>query len=337
MNATPGAVRIGRWAASLLLAAALMATVAAAVGAGTQPAAGASEPRLLVAADLRGHALLVFDPARPASARRIPLPGGPHELGLLPDGRVVTSLEQAGALAIVDLGRGAVEVVTVGGFPHGLAIADGVIAFTDRDRDQVRRLRIEDWVELEPTPAGRWPHAVAVLVSGGLVVANAAEDSLTIDGHTAAVGAMPETVAVSPRGDRVATAAAMGDAVELLSTDGAALARAEVGGRPVRVLFSPSGDLVAAALSAGAGVALVDAKGAVRRVPVGGLPDGLAFDDGGRLLYVSDLTTDRVVVVDVASARIEATYHGAGESTGALLLVPARSGLGGPLSPLVRQ
>ena len=37
-------------------------------------------PTPLLVADLRGHALVVLDPADPAAARRIPLPGGPHEL-----------------------------------------------------------------------------------------------------------------------------------------------------------------------------------------------------------------------------------------------------------------
>lgn len=325
-----------RWLVALLLAGATAMAVGGFAGPRAQGAVEVVQPTLLVAADLRGHALLLFDPARPEDARRIPLPGGPHELALLPDGRVVTSLEQAGALALVDVSTAVVESIAVGGLPHGLVVHDGVLEFTDRDRDQVRRLRIADWAELDPIPSGHWPHALAALPQGGLVVANAGDDSLTMAGRTVAVSALPETVAVSPTGDRIATAGAVGDTVELLNADGVVRARSEVSGRPVRVVFDASGDSVAVALSASAAVALVDAGGDVRRVAVGGLPDGLAFDPAGHLLYVSDLSAGRLTAVDASSGRIEAVYRG-GVSTGALLFVPPRGQVGGLPSPLVRQ
>jgi DNA-binding beta-propeller fold protein YncE len=329
--------RAGRLTGGLLCAA-LIALLLWAFPRPVAHGAGRTDDQtLLLVADLRGHALLVFDPAWPQEARRIVLPGGPHELALLPDGRVVTSLEQAGLLALVDLGSGAVETIAVGGFPHGLVVGGGALAFTDRDRDEVRRLRLDDWAELDPVPAGHWPHAVATLANGALVVANAGDDTLTIGARALAVPAMPETVAVSARGDRVGTAGAMGDTVELLGADGAVQAQVEVGGRPVRVVFDPAGERMAVALSAAGAVALVDAGGAVRRIAVGGMPDGLSFDAGGRLLYVSDLTEGRLTAIDVASGRTEAVYTGAGSSTGALLPVTHRGAVGGLLSPLVRQ
>lgn len=55
------------------------------------------EAGTLLATDLRGHALAVINVAS-GQTRRIALDGGPHELLPLPDGRVVASLEQAGAL-----------------------------------------------------------------------------------------------------------------------------------------------------------------------------------------------------------------------------------------------
>jgi DNA-binding beta-propeller fold protein YncE len=324
--------RAGRWLIGVGLLVALLGTMPLPVGS-----AEGSDDVVLIVADLRGQALVVFDPLQPQHARRIPLPGGPHELAVLPDGRVVTSLEQAGVLAVVNLQSAEVETVAVGGYPHGLALQGDVLAFTDRDRDEVRRLRLDDWSETVPLASGHWPHAVAALPSGDLVMANAGSDTLTVGLRTIAVSAMPETVAVSARGDRLATAGAMGDTVELRGTDGALERRIEVGGRPVRVAFDPSGERMAAALSAAGAVAIIDASGAVRRVVVGGMPDGLCFDASGRLLYVSDLTAARLTAIDVATGRLEAVHTGAGLSTGAMLFVPRPSGLGGLASPLVRQ
>ncbi len=293
----------------------------------------------LVIADLRGQALVVVDLSRPSSAadmRRIALPGGPHELVRLADGRIVSSLEQQGMLAIVDLETGAVETVELGGLPHGLALLDGTLYVTDRSVGEVRRLRIGDrpgeWTELTPLHGGVWPHAVGVMPpegsdlapgSGGvLVVVSAGDDTLRIGEHAVAVSALPESVALAPDARRVAVAAALGGVVDVVDAQGAPLMQVAVGGRPVRVLYGPSGgdggELLAVALSSGGAVALVGGDGSVRWVAVGGVPDGLAFDASGRFLLASDLSGGVVSVIDVVEARVSARFD-AGESAGALL------------------
>ena len=275
-------------------------------------------PTPLVVADLRGHALVVMDPADPASARSIPLPGGPHELLRLPDGRVLVSLEQSGTLAVVDVSSGAVEEIAVGGVPHGLAVHDGVAFVTDRSANVVRRFEIEGWRELSPVATGATPHAVAVLPDGGLVVTSADPGSVNLDGLDIAVGEMTETVAVREDG-AVATAAATAGAVMLIAPDGEIVGRWDVGGRPVRVAFSPDGATIAVALSAGHAVALIEGGG-VRHVTVEGVPDGLAFSSDGRVVYVSDVYGGAVTAVDVASSEVRAVLHGSA-STGALLVL----------------
>lgn len=295
----------------------------------------------LVIADLRGQALVVVDLSRPSVAaerRRIALPGGPHELVRLADGRIVSSLEQQGMLAIVELESGAVQTVELGGLPHGLAVLDGTLYVTDRSVGEVRRLRIGDrpgeWTELTPLHGGVWPHAVGVIPAQGsdltpgggavLVVVSAGDDTLRIGEHAFAVSALPESVAFSPDARRVAVAAALGGVVDVVDAQGAPLMQVAVGGRPVRVLYGPSGgdrdELLAVALSSGSAVALVDGDGAVRRVEVGGVPDGLAFDASGRFLLASDLSGGVVSVIDVTDARVSARFT-TGESAGALLIV----------------
>ena len=291
----------------------------------TQAAGG---ERLLVA-DLRGHALVILDPTRPDAARRIPVPGGPHEVLRLPDGRVAVSLEQAGAIAVVDLDSGVVEALAAGGLPHGLALQRDVegdrLLVTDREHDSVRRFviggSVATWREVAPAGMTGWPHAVVARDDGTFAVARARDAVLQIDGREVGVSLLPETVALSPDQTRVATAGATGGAVHIVSWDGTARVDATVGGRPVRTIFSPDGSLVAAALSAASGVALVDLEGGSRTVSVAGTPDGLAFSADGTRLYAADMAGGRVTVVEVASGRTMAVFP-VGISAGSLLVLP---------------
>ncbi len=276
----------------------------------------------LLVADLRGHALIVLDPTRPEDARRIALPGAPHELLRLPDGRVVTSLEQSGAIAFVDVDSQAVEVLEVGGLPHGLALAPGasagadVLLVTDRAVSAVRRFAQHGpgWREIESLPSEAWPHAVAVLPSGEVAVASAQPGSLRLGEHRYATGGLTESVAVAPDG-RVAVAAAQDGRVEVYR-DGVLLERHDVGGRPVRVAFSPDGRTLAAALSAVGEVALIRG-GHVTIAPVSGIPDGLAYSSDGTLIYASDVYAGTVTALDL-TGRVLAVIK-AGDATGALL------------------
>ena len=148
-------------------------------------------------------------------------------------------------------------MLAIGGIPHGLAVDAGqgseqTLYVTDRSRDLVRRLR----------------------------VANAGDSTLQLGERVLAVAALPESVTTAS--GRVAVAAAHGGAVEVFDPSGTPLGRAEVGARSVRVAFDPEGAWLAAALSANGEVALIDRGGAVRRVQVGGVPDGLAFTADGR-------------------------------------------------------
>ena len=285
------------------------------------PAAVSTPPpggRLIVA-DLRGDALVLID-LEGAPPRRIALPGGPHELLRLPDGRIVASLEQAGALAVIEIDSGAVETVVTGGSPHGLGYNAGTLFVTDRNASAVRRLIVDGWSELAPLPAANMPHAVAVLAGGTIAVASAGDDVLQLGGRSIAVSALPETAAADRDGLRVAIAGALGGALDVFAADGSPLLHVALGGRPVRAIFAPRGDRIAVALSAQASVALVDMTGGVRRVPLGGVPDGLAFDASGRYLFVSDLSRGTISVVDVS--RGEVTQHfDAGSSAGALLVL----------------
>ena len=277
-----------------------------------------AEHHQLLVADLRADQLLLLDLSTGAVTDRFALPGGAHELIELPDGRMIASIEQHGVLAVVDLGSGVVEVVTIGGVPHGLAFDRGVLLVTDRAAGQLRRFEVNGWRELPPLDAGQWPHAVAVTPDGAVAVASALDNALRVDSQALDVSALPETLSVAADG-AVATAGAVGGDLHVFDATGHEELRVALGGRPVRVLFSPDGRSIAVALSASGEVALVDRAGVIRRVSVPGVPDGLAFDAAGDRLYVSDVLHGCVAIVDPASATLLGVLEG-GTATGALLV-----------------
>ena len=273
----------------------------------------------LVVADLRGHALVVLDTGDPASARRIALPGGPHEVVALPDGRLAVSLEQFGTVALVDPVTGEVRALHVGGTPHGLAVGAGMLHVTDRAVNAVRRFSLATWQEETPVASGAWPHIIAARPDGSLAIANAADDSLSLGDRVVPVSHVPESIAVAADG-RVATAGSVGGVLHVFDAGGALLEQHQVGGRPVRLLYDPRGETLAAALSADGAVAILEG-GVVRRVAVGGVPDGLAFSPDGRWLYVADMFGGTVSIVEVARGRV-AQRIAAAQTAGALLVLP---------------
>ncbi|GMU41549.1 MAG: hypothetical protein AMXMBFR23_24150 [Chloroflexota bacterium] len=300
----------------VVLVAALIAFVLLSVA--LHPVEAREAPRdMLVVADLRGGALVLIDPTEPQSARRIPLPGGPHELLRLPDGRVAVSLEQTGQVAIVDLATGEVRAHAVGGYPHGLALdRAGALLVTDRAAEAVRRFTFDPWVEQPSIPAAGWPHAVVVSEAGEVIVALASASAIQAGPVRLDAPALSETVAIAPDG-RIATAGAMDGVVAVFAPDGALLDRYEVGGRPVRVAFDATGTTLAVALSAAGAVALIEGD-TVRTVRVAGVPDGIAFSSDGARVYVSDVAGGYVTAVDVRAGAVAAVIA-VGQGTGAIL------------------
>jgi DNA-binding beta-propeller fold protein YncE len=230
----------------------------------------------------------------------------------------VVSLEQSGALALVDVATGATQVVDVGGMPHGLALDGPVLLVTDRSRDAIRRFDVTDWSELSPLAAEAWPHAVAVGASGEIVVASAAAGTLAIGDDHHHTGSVTETVAVAPDG-RVATASAYEGIVSVFDRDGVLLATYDVGGRPVRVMFAPDGTSIAVALSAAHAVAIIQGR-RVDIVEVDGVPDGLAYSRDGAFLFASDVYGGRVTAVSLEERVVQAVMR-VGVSTGAMLVL----------------
>ncbi len=274
----------------------------------------------LVVADLRGHALVVRDLTR-STSRRIRLAGGPHELLALPDGRVAASLEQAGTVAFVDLTGDAVEYLAMGGLPHGLLLEGNELLVTDRAAHAVRRFTLGGWQELEPIATGALPHQIAS-TGRSLLVADASSSEFRFGPERVAwQPAVTESLALSPDAAHVAYAGARDGLVRILDVESGEAVDVPLEGRPVRLAFAPDGASVAVALSAVGQIALVDLAGTVRRVDVGGVPDGLAFA-GESTLFTSDIAGGPVSWIDISSGQVVGRLDG-GTTPGALLFVPA--------------
>lgn len=288
----------------------------------------------LVVADLRGHALIFVDLAEPGNADRVELPGGPHELVALQDGRIVASLEQGGTLAVVAI-DGTTELHEIGGLPHGLALQRGAtpgepdtLLVTDREAGSVRRFRLDTWRELVPLASGTTPHAVAMFGEAAAVAnADAGASSLQLIAGTSdgalrvPAPSISESLAVSPTQDTIAIAGASDGVIALFNGLGDRLGEVEVGARPVRLAFDATGEHLAVALSADGSIALLDGLRVRWRVTIGGLPDGLAFDSQGHWLFAGDLASGVVTALEVDTGRVVARFD-VGQSAGALLSLP---------------
>lgn len=323
MSAGAAPVARARWRRDPALLASLVSLVIlTALFLAPRPVAPAAPPALRMAvADLRGHALVIVRTDAPGEGLRIPLPGGPHEVLALPDGRLVVSLEQFAALAVVDPRSGDVRTVEVGGIPHGLAVHGDTVYVTDRSVNAVRRFGLRTWEERAPLAVGAWPHIVAVRPDGSLAVANAQDDTVTVGDRVVAVSHVPESIAVG-RDGRIATAGAVGGVIAVLDASGRLVREYVAGGRPVRLLYDPEGEVLAAALSADGTVAILE-RDQLRRIVVGGVPDGLAFSPDSRWLYVSDEFAGTVTVVDLRLNHVVDRFTVA-QSAGALLVLPLR-------------
>jgi DNA-binding beta-propeller fold protein YncE len=67
-----------------------------------------------------GGTLAVLDPTSLALMRSFPLPGGPDDMGIAPDGKLWIALRFREKVAVMDPVTGDYETIDVGRSPHGI-------------------------------------------------------------------------------------------------------------------------------------------------------------------------------------------------------------------------
>ncbi len=278
---------------------------------------------LLVVANLRGEDLTLIDLGA-ATSRTLELPGPPHEMGVAGQ-RLYITLGRANLLVEVDpRGPGILRTLALEGEPHGLAIDGDRLLVTLDKGDALVTVDRTSLTELAREPTGQTPHAVAI--EGGVAyVAESRANRLHAfpPGMTAETGSMPESVAASDR--YVATADVESGTVSVFSRDGLQPAgRISVGGAPVRLQWLPGG-LAAVSLNADARVAVVDpGKGRLlRKVTVGGHPDGLCVSPGNDYLAVPSNETGAVAFLHLREWVVAGSLP-AGDGPGSCAWLPAR-------------
>jgi DNA-binding beta-propeller fold protein YncE len=273
---------------------------------------------LLVVADLRGEALVVYDLEAASPARTLSLPGPPHEM-VEAAGRLYITLGRANLLVEVDPRAPAIlRMLPLEGEPHGLAV-DGDRLFVTLDRAAAmvtvdrRSLAVAGRTE-----TGDTPHAV--IVAGGVAYVTDSRDNrvrrVASPAQVAPTGALPEGIAVA--GDLLATADAGSRSLSVYRLPGLVPhARVEVPGSPSRVVAATAGT-IAVALNDRSTVAIVDpARARVERtVPVGGRPDGLCLDPSSAYLAVASNEAGTVQFIRL-SDHARSPALAAGEGPGA--------------------
>ena len=162
---------------------------------------------------------------------------------------------------------------------------------------------------------GQQPHALVIdtALDRAYVAVAWSDEVVAVDLQTRVtvgrqlVGALTESVALSPDGARVAVAAADANMVTLLDAETLAVeARVEVPGRPVCATFT--GRMLFVSLGNAASLAAIDpATETVEAViAVGQLPDGTVVEPSGRYDYIANADSQTISVVDLGRLEVVA-------------------------------
>lgn len=246
--------------------------------------------------------------------------GTPFGIAMSPDGKraYVTDITN-NRIAVIDIAHNAVVgSIAVGGAPYGIAIAsdgrgyvvnsdDGTISVVDTTTNAVLGV---------PVRIGNSPTGIAVNQTGTRVyVANSGDDTVSvIDTATYAVttvkvGNGPFGVAIS--GDNIFVSNEFDDTVSIIDArTNAVKATVHVGDAPTgiavggdRVVVTNTGS---SAVAGDGTISIIDANTLAvigDQIAVGGAPAGVAVDADGTRAYVTDLDTDDVLVIDLATGQ----------------------------------
>lgn len=289
-------------------------------GVGPHEVVVSADGRMAVGTDygdqtVEGASLTVIDLDTRAVRTTVPLGEWerPHGIAFLPGGRVAVTAERDSAVAVVDLETGAIEAAPTGAaMSHMLALS----------------------------PDGRYAY------TGNMMSASVSKvdlrDLRTV--ATAAVGPVPEAVAVHPTTGEVWAASQEAGRVTVL--DGGTLEEvgtAAVGGRPIRVAFTPDGSRALVTSVVSSELTVFDAatreRVGVVRLPNGpktandaaagvpggasALPIGVIVSPDGQTAWVALMGRDQVAEVDLESLSV-IRYLDVGRWPDGIAFVPAR-------------
>ena len=244
--------------------------------------------------------------------QRYPLPVGAHEFVETSDGALYASMYRGQAIARL---KPSFALIPTAPRPHGMvALPDGVILLTLGDDGAVAAIS-PDGTELWRATVGPQPHAIALSPNGLAYIANGGDGTVSMVDVTThrelariPAGAVSEGICIGTNGD-VYVANAGAGTVTIIDPLTFRTHAISMDGQPVRTVPLPTGGvLVSVAGPQGALVAL-GPDGAIRwRIPLGLAPDGIALDPSGKWAFVSENRTSTIHVVDLTGPRILTSY-----------------------------
>lgn len=257
-----------------------------------------------------GHSLTVIDTAGGRATATIDLGAHPrpHGARFLPDGDLLVTTEQSGALLRVDVGAGKVaQAIEVGdGVGHMVALSrDGKVAYVSKiAAGTVARIDVASGKKTHEAAAGEGAEGIEVAPDGSVWVTNRAADTVTV--HD------PDTF------DKRATLASAGFPIRVVFTPD---------GRHALVTNATAGTMSvfdAATRSLVATVALKPEGDAFKDTMLGkdALPIGVVADPVEPRVYVAISGADRIAVVDASKWKV-VDYWQTGRQPDALGIVRA--------------
>jgi DNA-binding beta-propeller fold protein YncE len=180
--------------------------------------------------------------------RRVNVPGRPHNLTVAPDGTVVTALQGAGTIALFRAGR--LDVVELGGSPHDVKVARGIVVVANEGAARLDRVTLKGVVK-RSIPLKANPHDLAVFAGGtrAWVSLDGTDDIAMVNLAKRRVirylstAERPHDLLFAPGGEQ-AWVTDWNGGIHVFSRKGKLLRDIERGVEPHHLTFSPDGDEV---------------------------------------------------------------------------------------------
>lgn len=331
----------------LALTAAILIVVGAGVARGQQPTALQGTTGLVYTANERGNSISMID-LRTGRVETVPIPISPHNVQVTADGARLLAVgdlvtdtgthgheeighgsKAEGRLLVLDaksLASGSVASIAVGDHPaHVVVDREGRHAFvTLAGADAVAVVDLVRQKVARTIGTGRYPHGLRISPDGREVyVANVKDGSVSVintaklsEAARIPVGRAPVQVGFTPDGSRVYVSLRDENRVAVIDTaTRAVVARIAVGPNPIQVHATPDGGFVYVANQGTEAepadtVSVIEAATGivVDTIRTGAGAHGVAVDDDGRHVFITNIVAGTVTVIEAKSRSVIAAF-----------------------------
>jgi YVTN family beta-propeller protein len=294
----------------------------------------------LVVSNMNDHTATVLDAATGRVLATLPTGRGPHEVAMSHDGRwaVVSNYgprgEPGNSITVIDApGHRVARTIAITGYerPHGMAFLPGdtLLAVTSESKKAILLIDFRTGALSRVLPSnGRVTHMLSLSADGNtMLTANIADGTISLihpsssdSAATIRVTAAPEGIAITPDGKSAWVGSDRDSVVVVVDLDEAQPVDTLRGfGLPYRLAITPDGRRAVVTDPVKAQVRIFDVPTRRERaaldiaadsivptaeVPGSPSPEGVAISRDGRWAFVTLQGRNRVITIDLESARI---------------------------------